>query len=149
MLVIFTIVFSFKINNMNYTDSYTTLELYNTISIDSEVNIQDKDIILEFTDEIPEYLIDYTVIKSQNAKNIDEVCIFKVKEDKTAEMKEIVQEYILKLRESYLTMNYFPEEEEKIDYATVRVYGNYVFYSFLSEYDTNLLYRNVKKALKK
>ena len=134
---------------MNYTDSYTTLELYNTISIDSEVNIQDKDIILEFTDEIPEYLIDYTVIKSQNAKNIDEVGIFKVKEDKTAEMKEIVQEYILKLRESYLTMNYFPEEEEKIDYATVRVYGNYVFYSFLSEYDTNLLYRNVKKALKK
>ena len=43
----------------------------------------------------------------------------------------------------------FPKRQiEKINFATVKVYGNYVIYSFLNENDTKSFYDAIKLQLK-
>ena len=106
--------------------------------------------ILEFVvDDVPSYLRDYTVIKANNAKNINEIGIFRVEDGKASDMKEIVESYVSNLQGQYRSMQYFPEEVEKIDFATVKVYGNYVVYSFLNESDTEAFYTAIENNLKK
>lgn len=152
VMVLIILINLFPLSNIKYTDSYNTLELYKLVSDsfsnDEEINILDEDVIFEFYDEKPEYVLDYTVIKSKNAKDINEIGIFKIQSDKIYETKKIIQEYVSKLQASYRAMDYFPEEIEKINFATVKVYGNYVIYSFLNENDTKSFYDAIKLQLK-
>ena len=46
-------------------------------------------------------------------------------------------------------MDYFPEEVEKIDCATVKVFGNYIIYSFLNEADTEAFYNAIENQIAK
>ena len=108
----------------------------------------DEDIILEFIDEKPEYIYDYAVLKAKSAKNINEIGIFKVEKEKIIEFHLFVQSYVIHLQESYRTMDYFPEEIEKIENATVKIKGNYIIYSFLNEKDTKKFYKAIEKVLK-
>ena len=121
-----------------------------SVTTEGGTRVLDDDVILEFVeDEIPSYLRDYTVIKANNAKNINEIGIFKVEDGKASDMKEIVESYVSNLQGQYRNMQYFPEEVEKIDCATVKVFGNYVVYSFLNEADTEAFYDAIKDTLTK
>ena len=142
-----------KLNNTNYSDNYTPIDLYNAISdsfyTEGGVNILDDDIILEFVDEKPSYLIDHLVIKAKIAKNINEIGIFRVEKGSTNEMKDLVERYVSILQESYRAMDYFPEEIEKINNARVKVLGSYVIYSFLNERDTESFYNAIENEIRK
>lgn len=139
-------------NNKSYTNKYSSIELYDAVldsfSTDDEMNVLDDDIILEFVEEDWPYLEDYIVAKDKNAKNINEIGIFKVQKGKAKDMKALVEEYVSNLQKSYRAMDYFPEEVAKIDCATVKIFGNYVVYSFLNEKDSEAFYNDIEDTLK-
>ena len=93
--------------------------------------------------------MDYTVVRANNAKNINEIGIFKVENGKAKELKPVIEKYLKEKQESYRAMDYFPEEVEKIDFATVKVFGNYVVFSFLNEADTEAFYKAIENELTK
>lgn len=138
----------------DYIDTVSSSELATTaiayVTTEGGTRVLDDDVILEFVeDDVPSYLRDYTVIKANNAKNINEFGIFRVEDGKASDMKEIVESYVSNLKGQYRSMQYFPEEVEKIDFATVKAYGNYVVYSFLNESDTEAFYTAIENNLKK
>ncbi len=141
------------INSKQYTDEFSSEELYlkveNSFSTDGDIIIVDDDVILEFSEDEIAYLKDYTVVKAKNAKNVNEIGIFKVDRDSAKDMKALVDKYISNLQQSYRAMDYFPEEVEKIDCATVRIFGSYVVYSFLNENDTEAFYDAIESTLTK
>jgi len=154
ILLITVLVFTLVSCGGDYIDTVSSLDLANSaiasVSTEGGTRVLDDDVILEFVeDEIPSYLRDYTVIKANNAKNINEIGIFKVEDGKANDMKEIVESYVSNLQGQYRNMQYFPEEVEKIDCATVKVFGNYVVYSFLNEADTEAFYDVIKDTLTK
>lgn len=153
LLIIGTVVAIVLLNNKKYTDKYSSEELYASVSdsfvTDGGTRVLDQDVILEFCEEQPSYLIDYIIVKAKTPKNINEIGIFKVEKDATKDMEKLVQEYVSNLQQSYRNMDYFPEEVEKIDCATVKVLGNYVIYSFLNENDTDAFYDALTNTLKK
>ena len=126
---------------------YSKIE--NSITTDGGVRILDDDVILEITDDDLTYLVDYTVVRANNAKNINEFGIFKVENGKAKELKPVIEKYLKEKQESYRAMDYFPEEVEKIDFATVKVFGNYVVFSFLNEADTEAFYKTIENELTK
>ena len=138
----------------DYIDTVSSSELATAaiayVTTEGGTRVLDDDVILEFVeDDVPSYLRDYTVIKANNAKNINEIGIFRVEDGKASDMKKIVERYVSMLQSDYRNQPYFPEEVEKIDFATVKVYGNYVVYSFLNESDTEAFYTAIENNLKK
>lgn len=140
-------------DNKTYSDEYSSSDVYNIVAnsfgTDGGVSVLDDDVILEFTEETLIYLKDYTVVKANNAKNINEIGIFRVEKGKSDEMKALIEQYVKNLQQAYRAMDYFPEEIEKIDCATVKVFGNYVIYSFLNEKDTEAFYKATENLIKK
>jgi hypothetical protein len=72
-----------------------------------------------------------------------------VENGKAEEFASFVKAYVENLQKTYRAMDYFPEEVEKIDCATYKVFGNYVVYSFLNENDTNAFYDAFKALIEK
>ena len=153
IVVIIALVLVLLLTGKKYDDILSSKELYskieNSISTDGGVNILDDDVILEITDDDLSYLVDYTVVRAKNAKNINEIGIFKAENGKAKELKPIIEKYLKEKQESYRAMDYFPEEVEKIDFATVKVFGNYVVFSFLNEADTEAFYNAIENELTK
>lgn len=118
---------------------------FNTVN---GTKILDDDFLLEISDDDIPYLRDHTVVKANDSKNINEFGIFRVESGRADELKELVSSYVANKQSSYRSMNYFPEEVEKIDCATVKVFGNYVVYSFLNEADTEAFYSAIENAIK-
>lgn len=151
IIVIAAVILAIVLTGKKYDNTLSAKELYskieNSITTDGGVRILDDDVILEFTDDTPSYLLDYTVVRAKNAKNINEIGIFKVENGKAKELKPIIEKYLKEKQESYRAMDYFPEEVEKIDFATVKVFGNYVIFSFLNEADTNAFYKAIENEL--
>ncbi len=146
-------VIAFSGSSSSYLDTFSTTEIYDRVD-DSFTTVGgtrtlDDDVILEFTDKDLPYLIDYTVVKAKNAKNINEIGIFKVQDGKAKDLKNIIQKYVEDKQQLYRSMDYFPEEVEKIDFAKVSVMGNYVVYSFLNEKDTEAFYSAIEELIKK
>ena len=138
--------------NPSYVDTINSKELLSnavaSFETDGGYNVLDDDVILMFSDDDLPYLRDYSVIKSKATKNINEIGVFRVEDGKAEDMKAIVQKYLAAKQENYRNMDYFPEEIEKIDFATVKVFGNYVAYSFLNESDTEAFYNSIEKQIK-
>ncbi|MBR2381387.1 MAG: DUF4358 domain-containing protein [Clostridia bacterium] len=153
IVVVAALVLVLLLTGKKYDGTLSAKELYseieNTITTEGGVNILDDDVILEITDEDLTYLIDYTVVRAKNAKNINEIGIFKVENGKAKDLKPIIEKYLKEKQESYRAMDYFPEEVEKIDFATVKVFGNYVVFSFLNEADTEAFYGAIENELTK
>lgn len=137
---------------VTYTDSLSSQELMwvarEVIDTESGMRWIDEDIILEFADDMPEYLRDFAVVRSNDAKNINEIGVFRVEEGHATEVFDMATGYIQSKQNMYRAMNYFPEEQEKVDNATVKIFGNYVVYSFLNEKDTSALYTAISDALR-
>lgn len=139
------------VSNSNYTDALSSTQIYNGVAdsftTEKGVKILDDDVILEFTDDDLPYLKDYIVVKANYTKNINEVGIFRVESGKANELKKIIEQYVEETQQIYRAMDYFPEEVEKIDFATVKVFGNYVIYSFLNEKDTEAFYKAIENLV--
>ncbi|MGM9631540.1 MAG: DUF4358 domain-containing protein [Eubacteriales bacterium] len=137
---------------VNYTDSLSSQELMwlarEVIDTESGMRWLDEDIMLEFADDMPEYLRDFAVVRSNDAKNINEIGVFRAQQGHATEVFDMASRYIQSKQSMYRAMNYFPEEQEKVDNATVKIFGNYVVYSFLNEKDTSALYTEISDALK-
>lgn len=137
---------------VTYTDSLSSQELMwvarEVIDTESGMRWIDEDIILEFADDMPEYLRDFAVVRSNDAKNINEIGVFRVEEGHATDVFDMATGYIQSKQNMYRAMNYFPEEQEKVDNATVKIFGNYVVYSFLNEKDTSALYTAISDALR-
>ena len=153
VVVIVSLVLVLLLTGKKYDDTLSAKELYskieNSITTDGGVRILDDNVILEITDDDLTYLVDYTVVRANNAKNINEFGIFKVENGKAKEFKPVIEKYLKEKQESYRAMDYFPEEVEKIDFATVKVFGNYVVFSFLNEADTEAFYKAIENELTK
>lgn len=136
----------------SYVDTINSKDLLsaaaNSFETNGGYNVLDDDVILMFSDDEIPYLRDYSVIKAKATKNINEIGIFRVEDGKAEEMKAIVEKYLTAKQENYRNMDYFPEEVEKIDIATVKVFGNYVVYSFLNESDSEAFYDAIEKQIK-
>lgn len=152
IVISFMLILTFLVScGKSYIDTVSSSDLANT-AISSFVTeggtrVLDDDVILSFTDEELSYLRDYTVIKAKASKNINEIGIFRVEDGKASDFKSFVDTYVSDTQRSYRSMNYFPEEIEKIDCATVKVYGNYVIYSFLNEADTEAFYAAIENVI--
>lgn len=153
VVLIIAIVLVVLLTGKKYDDTLSAKELYskieNSITTDGGVRILDDDVILEITDDDLTYMVDYTVVRANNAKNINEIGIFKVENGKAKDLKPVIEKYLKEKQESYRAMDYFPEEVEKIDFATVKVFGNYVVFSFLNEADTEAFYKAIENELTK
>ena len=136
-----------------YRDDISSKELIlvgnNSFSTDGGTYENDEDKILDFTVEQTVGLIDYKIIKANNAKNINEIGVFHVENGNVTDYQKLVQEYVANLQASYRNMNYLPEETEKINCAKVKVFGNYIVYSFLNENDTDAFYQSIENELTK
>lgn len=153
ILLLIAILISLVSCGASYDDSLSSTELANSalaaITTQGGTKVLDDDVILEFADEAPSYIKDYTVIKAKNAKNINEIGIFRCDDGNADKWLPFVQKYVENLTNSYRNMDYFPEEKEKYECATVKVMGNYVIYSFLSEADTDAFYNAIENSIKK
>ena len=123
--------------------------MVNEIIDDDAMYMLDDDVILKYSDKSIPYLVDYCIFRAKESKNINEFGIFRFEDGKTHEFEKLIIEYVGNLQKSYRAMNYFPSEEEKIDFARIKVYGNYVVYSFLNEEDTDEFYSTLDEILKK
>lgn len=136
----------------SYIDTVSASELAkigeSSFTTDGGTKVLDDDFILELSDESISYLRDFTVIKANDAKNINEIGIFRVEDGKASDMKDLVSAYVENLKKQYSSMQYFPEEAEKYETATVKIFGNYVIYSFLNESDTEAFYDAVENAIR-
>ena len=153
ILILVIAIILCMLTNKVYKDNYSSKELYNLVSesfaTDGGVRILESDVILEFSEEDISYLEDFIVVKANNAKNINEIGIFRVEAGTAKELKPLIDKYVSNLQKSYRAMDYFPEEVEKIDFSKVTVFGDYVIYSFLNEKDTVSFYRNIEKNIRK
>ena len=143
----------FSCSGGNFTDTKSAGEVATAVSsaitTDGGTKTLDSDAILEISDEELSYLKDFVMVRANNAKNINEYGIFRVENGKSEDMKALVSTYVENLQKTYRAMDYFPEETEKIDCATVKVFGNYVVYSFLNENDTEAFYDAIKNEISK
>ena len=154
LVITFVIIFvTIYVNNTGYLDDLSAEDLLNNssavVETDGGTKRLDKDIILEFADGEIDNIKDFAIIKANNSKNINEMGIFRVENGEAEDLAEDVKEYVAGKQKSYRTLNYLPEEAQKIDNARVKVLGNYVIYSFLNEEDTIEFYKQAEKLIKK
>ena len=153
IVVVLVVVLLLSSSKATYDDVLSAQELMNiasaVVNTDGGTKSLDSDVILEFTEEDVPYLIDFIVIKANKAKNINEMGIFKVASGNADQMYDIVSNYVNTKQGIYRAIDYFPEEVEKIDCATVKIFGNYIIYSFLNESDTEAVYNAIENQLKK
>ena len=124
-------------------------EIASAITTENGTKVLDADAILKISDTELPYLKDFVMVKANDAKNVNEYGIFKVDADKTADMSSLLNVYVENLQKQYRAMQYLPAETEKVDHATVKIFGCYVVYSFLNERDTEALHKAIGDALTK
>ena len=110
----------------------------------------DKDYVDFFFDGISPK--DYVILYSQEQNDINEIGVFYASnEEERAEISAKVQEYIsdMQISQRAFIASYAAEELPKLDGAEVRIYGNYVIYSILSQSDMQSLWDHVKSTLEK
>lgn len=89
---------------------------------------------------------EYVIMKNVIGTNIDEFGIFKAGTMTTTDIKQMVEEYLKTLRDSW--MNYQPEEEPKLTGAEIKVSGDYVMYCILDEADRTTAFKVFSDSLK-
>lgn len=151
-LIAVGVVIAITLASPKYDDSVSTSDIWFNTSLNivckGGMKTLDEDVLFEYTDKDLDYLRDFTVVKANDAKNINEIGIFRVTDGNSKNLEKIISEYVSNRQNMYRAMDYFPEEVEKIDCATVKVFGNYVIYSFLNENDTVSFYDAVENLIK-
>ncbi len=100
---------------------------------------------------IPDYVSDYVICFSTPGDNLDEFGIFHVTEDNADDLKDKLEDYLSDSYDQNLNWynSYMPEETPKLRDAEVKVFGNYVVYTVLSDEDAKAAFEAVENKLKK
>ena len=105
---------------------------------------------LEFYFEGAENIVtEYVIQMSATSTNINQFGIFHVKDGEAQNMKAICEAYIAKSKDRWVAQaNYIASEHPKMEGAEVRIFGNYVVYTMLTEADKAVAFSAVEDALK-
>lgn len=105
---------------------------------------------LSFYFEGAESIVDeYVIQMSATSTNINQFGIFRVQDGEAENMKAICDAYIAKSKDRWVAQaNYIASEHPKMEGAEVRVFGNYVVYTMLTEADKATAFAAVEDALK-
>ena len=91
-----------------------------------------------------EYVIEF----SATSTNINQFGIFHVKDGEAEKMKAICEAYIETMNKRWIAQaNYIASEHPKMEGAEVRIFGNYVVYTMLTEADKAIAFDAVESAL--
>ena len=94
---------------------------------------------------VTEYVIQF----SATSTNINQFGIFHVKDGEAESMKAICESYIETMNKRWIAQaNYIASEHPKMEGAEVRIFGNYVVYTMLTEADKAVAFSAVEDALK-
>ncbi|MBQ9080778.1 MAG: DUF4358 domain-containing protein [Clostridia bacterium] len=92
---------------------------------------------------------EYVIQMSATSTNINQFGIFHVKDGEAENMKKLCENYIAKSKDRWVAQaNYIASEHPKMEGAEVRIFGNYVVYTMLTDTDKALAFEAVEAALK-
>lgn len=105
---------------------------------------------LGFYFEGADALIESYEIKIANVStNINQFGVFKVKDGQAEAMSALCESYLeLKMARWIVQAEYIASEHPKMEDSEVRVFGNYVVYTILTEEDKTTVFAAVKELLK-
>ena len=100
---------------------------------------------------LPDYVTSVEYRLSKDGNNIDEFGIYQVTDGNAKALKRLVEDYLSKSYEQNQAYcdSYNPQQTPKLRDAEVKVFGNYVIYSFLNENDTEAFYDAIKNEISK
>lgn len=133
-------------NQTSYRDDIDAVnvagEMLHYANIEGGCSAADSDhVALEFpsADVVEQSVSDWWIYVSTSSSTVDEFGVFHVKDGQDVNaVKAAVEEYVqaMKVKLEVFLDSYEPAEKTKLDNALVKVYGNYVIYTMLSEQDT-------------
>ena len=92
----------------------------------------------------------YSVIYSSSSDDIGEIGVFHaVSADKSADLLDDIAEYLSELKKEKISFvkNYLPEEQKKLDGATVKCFGNYVVFTVLDASQSKAVFAQIEQIL--
>jgi hypothetical protein len=121
-------------------------EMLHYVNIEGGCTTPDNDYVsLEFPNPsaVEGKVADWWIYASISSKTVDEFGVFHVKSGEDVQaVKSAVDEYVQYMKvklEVYLEI-YEPSEKAKLENTQVKVFGNYVVYTMLSQDDTTAVY---------
>ena len=129
-----------------------TSEILNSVSTQGGYTAMDELFLsLEFANPslIESDVSEWMICASNSQSTVDEFGIFHVKDGEAETMKAICEAYIAKSKDRWVAQaNYIASEHPKMEGAEIRIFGNYVVYTMLTEADKAIAFDAVESALK-
>ena len=153
-IICLTLIFLPSCAKPRYTDTLDCPEI--TKAIQNEI-LTSEDYSAYSSEDIAFMLEDnhkfdsYSVIHSSSSDDIGEVGVFHAKsQEESLELLDDVTEYLHDLKEEKgaFVRNYLQGEQEKLDGATVKRFGNYVIFTVLDPSQSNAVFEKIEKLLK-
>ena len=105
VVVIAVVALLFVLPQKEYRDDISSAEIIkvaqNSFKTEGGTYENDDDKILDFTVDNTPSLIDYKIVKANNAKNINEIGVFHVESKDVNSFKKLVDDYVSNLQASY------------------------------------------------
>jgi len=118
------------------------------LSVEGGYTVSDSD-SFKYDFKEPSYVDDYIIMFAKSGTNMNRFGIFHVNDKKSVDdMKEIVTEYVEKYKTNF-NYDYLPLENPKIEGGTVKTYGNYVVFMFLTDSDQTTAENQISELLNK
>ncbi len=120
----------------------------NTIDADTDYAVGADEFLNDYF-SMPDYVRDHSIRFASVGNNLNEVGIFHTADGKTAEMKDVLQQYLsdsLEKNQAWY-QSYIPEEIPKLRDAEVRIFGNYAVYAILDQTDRSAFFDAVEREL--
>lgn len=109
----------------------------------------DSDYLSFYFEGADSIVTEYVIQMSATSTNINQFGIFHVKDGEAESMKAICEAYISKSKDRWVAQaNYIASEHPKMEGAEIRIFGNYVVYTMLTEADKAIAFDAVESALK-
>ena len=130
--------------------AYITNELQDQVLNEQAYALYSAEDVAFMLDDVEDF-DSYSVIYSTSSDDISEIGIFHaVSEEKSLELLDDLTDYLSDLKEEKgaFVRNYLPDEQQKLDGAKVRRFGNYVVFTVLPETQSNAVFEKIDKILK-
>ena len=153
-IVCLTLVFLPSCAKRQYSDTLNCVEITDVIRKEilsaEDYSAYSREDIAFMLDDINE-LDSYSVIHSSSSDDIGEVGVFRAaSQEEGLELLDGVTEYLNELKEEKgsFVRNYLQGEQEKLDCAKVKRFGNYVVFTVLDSTQSDKVFKQVEKLLK-
>ena len=124
-------------------------EIEKTIPVPDGYYGPDSDYLSFYFEGAENIVTEYAIKFSATSTNINQFGIFHVKDGEAENMKAICESYIKTMNKRWIAQaNYIASEHPKMEGAEVRIFGNYVVYTMLTQADKTTAFTTVEDALK-